>query len=81
MKSHHAFLRLLVGLRYACPTLPSRRHRVSKAEVGMKLLQVKLALARKYESLAKAARSAPKRKAWMHHAARFRRQAAALTRP
>ena len=54
---------------------------MSKAEVGAKLLQVKLALAHKNESLAKATKSAPKRKAWMHHAARFRRQVAALTKP
>jgi hypothetical protein len=52
---------------------------VSKKETDTKLVQVKLALARKYERLAKAAKSTPQRKTLMYHAARFRRQVTDLT--
>jgi hypothetical protein len=54
---------------------------VSKTETGAKLAQVKLDLARKYERLAKAAKSMPKRKTLLNHAARFRRQVADLAGP
>lgn len=51
-----------------------------KAMESGRLVNTKLALAQKYESLARAAQSTPKRKAFLHHAARFRRQAADLAR-
>jgi hypothetical protein len=53
---------------------------VSKAETKARLVEVKLALARKYENLARVAKSTPGRKTCMFHATRFRRQAANLTR-
>jgi hypothetical protein len=53
---------------------------VSKAEVEAKLAQVKLALAGKCESLAKASHSKPKRQTLLKQAAKFRRQAADLSR-
>jgi hypothetical protein len=57
-----------------------RRHDVRKAEVTAKLTEVKLALARKCDRLAKAAKSTPKRKTLLGQARRFRRQAADLMR-
>ena len=53
---------------------------MSKAETSAKLAEVKLGLARKCERLAKVAKSATKQKTWVYHAAKFRRQAADLTR-
>lgn len=49
-------------------------------ETNAHLVEVKLALARKYDNLAKLAGSIPKQKTFKHHAARFRREAAKLTR-
>ena len=40
-----------------------------------KLIEVKLALAAKYDNLAKVVKSKPRRKTWLHHAEKFRRQA------
>lgn len=40
-----------------------------------KLVQVKLALAAKYENLAKVVKSKPRQKTWLHQAEKFRRQA------
>ena len=40
-----------------------------------KLIQVKLALAAKYENLAKVVKSKPRQKTWLHQAEKFRRQA------
>jgi hypothetical protein len=57
-----------------------RRHRVSKATINVKLAQTKLALADKCDRLAKVAHSIPKQKTLNFQAARFRRQAADLTR-
>ena len=54
---------------------------MSKAEVSAKLVQVKLALAAKCDRLAKVTKSTPRRKTYLHHAARFRRQAADLAQP
>jgi hypothetical protein len=56
-----------------------RRRVVSKAEVSAKLAQVKLALAAKYDRLAKVVKSVPRRKTYLYQAARFRRQAADLS--
>jgi hypothetical protein len=53
---------------------------VSKAEVDVKLVQVKLALARKCENLAKSVHSKPRRASMLRQAAKFRRQAADLAR-
>jgi hypothetical protein len=53
---------------------------VSIKEVNAKLVQVKLALARKHENLAKLSGSIPKQKTYQHHAAKFRREAADLAR-
>jgi hypothetical protein len=53
---------------------------VSTAKANEKLVEVKLALVRKYERLAKVAKSTPKRRTWLYHAARIRRQAADLAR-
>lgn len=53
---------------------------MSKKTVAAKLVQVKLALAEKCDRLIKATRSAPRRKTLRNQAARFRRQAADLTR-
>jgi hypothetical protein len=51
-----------------------------KVEVSEKLAKVKLALADKCDRLAKAAHSVPKQKTLKRQAAKFRRQAADLTR-
>jgi hypothetical protein len=53
---------------------------VSIKEVNAKLVQVKLALARKHENLAKVAGSVPKQKTFQYHAAKFRQEAANLAR-
>ena len=45
-----------------------------------KLMQTKLALARKYENLARAVSSRPRKTRLMHQAARYRRQAEDLSR-
>jgi len=45
-----------------------------------KLMQTKLALARKYENLARAVSSKPRKERLMHQAARYRRQAEDLSR-
>ena len=44
------------------------------------LLQVKMALAKKYEALAGAAGSLVKRRQFLHHAEKYRRQVAQLSR-
>jgi hypothetical protein len=51
---------------------------MNKAESKAKLAKVKVALAEKCERLAKKTTSTPKRNTMLHHAARFRRQAADL---
>ncbi len=53
---------------------------MSKTAINAKLAEVKLALASKCDRLAKVAHGEPKRKTLMYQAARFRRQAADLTR-
>jgi hypothetical protein len=53
---------------------------VNKAKTETRLVEVKLALARKYDRLAKLARSATKRKTLLNHAAKFHRQVADLTK-
>ena len=45
------------------------------------LMQVKKSLAEKYESLARAAGSVVKRRQFLHHAEKYRRQLAQLARP
>jgi hypothetical protein len=45
-----------------------------------KLIDIKLALAKKYETMAATSASKPKKKRLMHHAGRFRRQATDLSR-
>ncbi len=45
------------------------------------LRDVKLALAKKYEHLAKVVKSKPRQKKWLHQAEKFRRQAEDLTHP
>jgi hypothetical protein len=52
---------------------------VQKQVKNAKLAEVKLALARKYENLAKLSPSKPKRKTLLLHVARFRRQARDLS--
>jgi hypothetical protein len=53
---------------------------MSKAENDRKLSQVKLALADKCDRLVRTAKSIPKQNTLKRQAARFRRQAADLTR-
>jgi hypothetical protein len=53
---------------------------VSKETVAAKLAEVKLALARKCDRLAKTTHSIPRRKTLAHQAAKFRRQAVDLTK-
>jgi hypothetical protein len=53
---------------------------MSEPTKNTKLIQTKLALAEKYERLAALSGSQPKTKRMLHHAARFRRQAADLAR-
>jgi hypothetical protein len=53
---------------------------MNKAEMSAKLAQVKLTLADKCDRLAKLSTSTPRRKTMLYHAARFRRQAADLSR-
>jgi putative transcriptional regulator len=53
---------------------------MNQAESNAKLAKVKLALAEKCDRLAKISKSTPRRNTMLHHAARFRRQAADLSR-
>ena len=53
---------------------------MSKATDKARLVKVKLALAEKCERLAKVSKSTPKQNTMNYHAARFRRQAADLSR-
>jgi hypothetical protein len=53
---------------------------MAQKEKTAKLVQVKLALAEKCERLAKATKSAPRRKTMLYQAARHRRMAADLAR-
>lgn len=47
----------------------------------IKLVQTKLALAEKYDNLARLTKSKPRRKRLLHHAEDFRRQAQQLSLP
>jgi hypothetical protein len=53
---------------------------MNKKETSANLVQVKLALADKCDRLAKISKSTPRRTSMLHQAARFRRQAADLSR-
>ncbi len=53
---------------------------MNRAQVHARLAEVKLALARKYDNLARLAGSRPKQKTLRNHAADFRREAADLMR-
>jgi hypothetical protein len=53
---------------------------MNKKESAAHLAKVKLALAEKCDRLAKLSKSTPKRESMLHQAARFRRQAADLSR-
>jgi hypothetical protein len=53
---------------------------MSKATDKARLVKIKLALAAKCERLAKVSKSTPKQNTMNYHAARFRRQAADLSR-
>ena len=53
---------------------------MNKKESEVRLAKVKLTLAEKCERLAKLSTSTPKRNTMLYQAARFRRQAADLTR-
>jgi hypothetical protein len=53
---------------------------MNKKESSAKLAQIKLKLAEKCDRLAKVTTSTPKRESMLHQAARFRRQAADLSR-
>lgn len=53
---------------------------MTKSSEKAKLVQTKRALSEKYERLARTAKSTPKRKTYLFHAARFRRQAEQLSR-
>jgi hypothetical protein len=53
---------------------------MSSAKKNETLAKVKLALALKCERLAKTVHSEPRRKTYLYHAARFRRQVADLSR-
>ena len=53
---------------------------MNKKETSANLAKVKLTLAEKCERLAKLSTSTPRRKTMLYQAARFRRQAADLTR-
>jgi len=48
---------------------------MSKKEMLEKLKNVKLAMARKYENLARVAKSRAKRQQFLYHAAKYQRQA------
>jgi hypothetical protein len=61
-------------------SLKSQEPTMTKAVTTAKLVQVKLALAKKYENLAKVSKSTPKRKTMLYQAARHRRMAADLSR-
>ena len=52
---------------------------MNRKQRAERLAQTKLALAKKYENLAKTAGSVPKRKQFLHKAERYRRQAADLS--
>jgi hypothetical protein len=58
----------------------SQGKQMNKAESIAKLAKVKLELAAKCDRLAKTSKSTPKRNTMIYHAARFRRQAADLSR-
>ena len=53
---------------------------MTKANESAKLVEVKLALAKKCDRLLKTTTSVPRRKTLVYQAAKFRRQAADLTR-
>jgi hypothetical protein len=53
---------------------------MTKQETTQKLIQVKLALAKKYDNLAKVAKSTPEQQKLRRRAERFRHQAADLSR-
>jgi hypothetical protein len=53
---------------------------MSEPAKNANLVETKLTLAKKYENLASLTPSKPKRKRFLYHAARFRRQAADLSR-
>jgi hypothetical protein len=53
---------------------------MNKAESNAKLAKVKLELAAKCDRIAKLSKSTPKRETMLYQAARFRRQAADLSR-
>jgi len=53
---------------------------MNKAETNAKLARVKIALAEKCDRLAGTVKSIPRKETMKYHAARFRRQAADLTR-
>jgi hypothetical protein len=53
---------------------------MNKKESNARLAQIKLALADKCDRLAKVTKSTPRRTTMLHQAARFRRQAADLSR-
>jgi hypothetical protein len=62
--------------------LKTRAREMKMATEGKhaRLVQTKLALARKYENLARAVSSRPRKTRLMHQAARYRRQAEDLAR-
>ena len=53
---------------------------MGKVAANAKLMEVKLALARKYEHLAAVVKSKPRRAVWLRMADKHRRQAADLQR-
>jgi len=53
---------------------------MGKKETAAKLAETKTALAEKYAHLAKVAGSKPKQNRYLHHAEKYRREAAALSR-
>jgi hypothetical protein len=53
---------------------------MSDDSIAGRLVQVKLALAQKYERQARVARSVPKRQKFIHRAEKLRRQAEQLSR-
>jgi hypothetical protein len=59
---------------------PRRRYKVSKATNDAKLVDVKLALAEKCDRLIKVSKSTPRKTSLQRQAAKFRRQAADLTK-
>ena len=53
---------------------------MSEKKQTQKLVQVKLALAKKYESLARISKSRPRQKTLLRHARSYRQQAEDLTK-